>query len=694
MRFWLWQFEHRKRVELVRLGLVTILDEGLRPFITKAVRYVLRSWGRRTAVPKTPDDLPHVLFWVRRHRIPVSIVIPNYGQPDLLQRCVASLQHAGAEELIVVDDGSPPHVQEIIKKLPCRTICLPTNRGFSNAVIAGVAAARKINDIVILNSDAEAHPHWLDHLKFCAYRDARIGIVGPKLVYPNGSIQSAGSFRNVEAREWFDHYFRYREASYPPANVEQDVMAVTGAAMYIKRSVIRTIGGFDPEFPMAFEDVDYCLRARQQGFRVLYCPHAVLTHFEGASRGRVQGPRELSSKSYFWKKWGPTLNVRPVLSDSGSLRIIYVLQKTNIAGGHRDVFEHLNRLQERGHDVSLYALEGKPAWFDLNAPVVSFFTYGQLTRALAAIPAIKVATWWQTAFPVWSASLFTGIPVYFVQDVEASYYDETQPTERARVLASYRKEFHYLTISRWIQATLWDIGITSALAPPWYNTDLFGPDPLVQREHDVLLAIGRSHPLKNFLMTVRAWKAMTPSPRLWLFGVEPSVAEGLGATYFLQPPDRDVARLYRRATVFVQTSRHEGFGLPILEAMACGCPVVCTSADGNVDFCRDGYNCLIVPQDDAAALVRMLEVLLRDKRLQEKLRQGGYETVSRYRNDHLVDRLETFYLQLAETYAPYGHLSSRISVGASQRAPASLLSEDRMGEALEVSKRFRESPAR
>lgn len=636
--------------ELARIGIGTILDAGPRVFLQKTGRYLLRTWGWRMVIVSSDDTLPNVLAWVRARRIPVSVVMPTYGRADLVARALKSLQGCGAREIIVVDDGSAPDVRHALERLPCRLVPLPENRGFAAAVAAGIEAAAPDHDVVVLNSDIEAQPHWLAWLQFSAYRDHRIGIVGPKLLYPSGVIQSAGSFRNADHPDWFDHYYRYQRADHAPANVEREVLAVTGACMYIRRSVLDAIGSFDVKYPMAFEDVDFCLRARQAGFRVVYCPRAVLFHQESATRGRTQGSRELTSQAYFWTTWGPDLNIRPVRDARGNLRVIYVLQKTNVAGGHRDVFEHLNLLHDRGHDATLYSLEGTPTWFDLKAPVRTFLTYTQLTRALAKVPAIKVATWWETATPVWQASLRAGIPVYYIQDVETAYYDGAQERARAEVLASYRKEFHYLALSRWIQEQLNTFGISATLTPPWYNEDLFHPDPEVPRELNVLLAVGRSHPLKNLAMTIRAWQELDPTPNLWLFGAEPAVGEGLAATYIREPADAEVAALYRRATVFVQTSRHEGFGLPVLEAMACGCPVICTLADGNADFCRDGMNCLTVPNNDAAVLARRLKQLLRDPALQDRLRQGGYATAATYRRAARAGSLEAWYLRLASAY--------------------------------------------
>ena len=86
------------------------------------------------------------------------------------------------------------------------------------------------------------------------------------------------------------------------------------------------------------------------------------------------------------------------------------------------MFEHLNGLADRGHDVQLWTLGGEPDWFELHCPVRSFPDYDALVADLSPLQAIKVATWWETATPVWRASVVSGLPVYFVQDIETSYY--------------------------------------------------------------------------------------------------------------------------------------------------------------------------------------------------------------------------------------------------------------------------------
>jgi GT2 family glycosyltransferase len=619
-------------------ALLTWQNLGPEEFLRRIVTFPRRLFVRaEVEAPAFPEELVETMArWYRWKARPVAIVIPTYGDSTLVRDAVRSIRatvpRLDLVRIIVVDDGSEPqHLRRLRKIRGIELVEGEENLGFAGNNNRGIERLRPDEDLILLNSDTIAHPGWLEGLQYTAHQIEDAGIVGPKLLYADGTIQSAGSVRNAGAPEWFDHRYRFKPATHPPASHLTDCIAVTGAAMYVRRDCLDAIGGrFDEAYGMAFEDTDWCLRAWDAGFRVYYTPYASLTHLESKTRGMFQGERELASQRLFWERWGAWLDDRDVRHPDGGLHIVYVTERTAIGGGHRVVFQHLLALREAGHHVELWSLEEAPDWFDLgDVPVRVFDGYDELRVALEPLEAIKVATWWLTTEAVFPASIRHGIPAYFVQDIEDSYYPG-HPETAARALDSYRQEFRVFTTSGYNRERLREFHIDAPIVAPGLDDDRFA-DPGVTRRDDVVLALGRTDPLKNFPLTRAAWETLPhPRPELWLYGLEPELADADGIRYVERPSDAEVIGLLREATVFVQTSRHEGFCLPILEAMAAGVPVVCTDADGNRDFCEDGVNCLM-PEPEAAAVAHAIARLLADPALRERLAAAGRETAERYR---------------------------------------------------------------
>ncbi|MGA2013506.1 MAG: glycosyltransferase [Solirubrobacteraceae bacterium] len=589
--------------------------------------------------------------WYRAHGRPVTIVIPSFRDAALVAQLVAKIRQTTARKrvrIIVTDDaGGDEHVAALRAIGGIEVLAAADNGGFAVNANRGLRAADPRHDVVLLNSDVVPRRGWLECLQNATSSDREVGIVGAKLLYPDNRIQYGGTIRNPRAPEWFDHRYRGKPADWGPADVAGPTLAATGACMYLTRRALDRVGRFDEDYGMGYEDVDYCLRAWEAGFQVIYAPSAALYHHESVTRGTEVGERERRSQRVFWKRWSAFFDERPVLTADGRLRVVYVTQDTIVGGGHRDVFEHLNGLAARGHDVQLWTLGREPDWFALRCPVRRFADYAQLESALAPLPAIKVATWWNTATTVWRASVVNGLPVYFVQDIETSYYPD-DPERRYEVLNSYRPEFRFLTISSWNEERLRELGLDATLVPPGIDRETFRPLPGTIRRDDLLVALGRSDPLKNLPLTLDAWRRLPqPRPELCLFGRSPELATGPGVRYVRAPSDEQVGVLLNQATVFLQTSTHEGFCLPILEAMATGAAVVCTDAHGNRDFCIDGENCLM-PEPTPAAVAAAVTRLLADPALRARLGQAGVATAARYRWPERIDALERFMLEIAQ----------------------------------------------
>jgi GT2 family glycosyltransferase len=598
--------------------------------------------------------------WYKEKAKPVTVVIPSYNDLNVLVPCLDSIAATSSPDLvkvIVVDDYCQPGHQKELKKLENEQVTVvlrEKNGGFAKAVNTGLKAAPKDQDIVLINSDIVAHKGWIEGLQYGAYEfGVDAGIVGPKLLYPDGRIQSAGSYRNTEVPEFFDHYYRFQEENYGPANVPMYCQAVTGACMYIKREFLNYVGDLDDNFQFAFEDVDWCLRGWEAGFRTLYFPGATLTHVESATRAKNKtiSVKEKQSVKYFWEKWGDWFDKRNVRDTEGKIRIIFVLQTLGYSGGIKIVFEHANRLDKDKFNIEIWGLDTHDCPWELSSDVKlrTFKNYDRMSAALADQEAIKVATWWETAFPVWLASIKKGIPVYFIQEIESWFYPN-DVVAQSSVVACYRKEFKNMTTSQYNLQEIREMGLTATAVPCGFDNTLYKQITGIERDEKLILAVGRKFFQKNFDMTFAGWKGLGESrPTLRLFGTEPDLARlDKKIDYRTRPSNEEVNELYNQAGIFVQTSRHEGFCLPLLEAMSTGAPVVCTDAHGNRDFCFDKKNCLIVEQDNAQQLTVALQKLLDDPALRKKLSNEAKKTAQNFAWPKIMKRVTAFYEEVAK----------------------------------------------
>lgn len=217
----------------------------------------------------------------------VSIVIPTYNRLELTRQVLGAIQaHTSTlpYEVIVVDNASsdetPAFLQREHQAGRLRAILNAENAGFGHACNQGARAATG-EYVVLLNSDTVPLPGWLDGLVAAADADDSVGIVGSRLLFPDGTIQHAGI--DFHLRGIPSHTFKDQPRDHAPALKARDCPAVTAACLLVRRSAFTEIGEFDSRFWMYCEDVDLCLRMWEAGYRVRYQPDSVVIHFEGSS---------------------------------------------------------------------------------------------------------------------------------------------------------------------------------------------------------------------------------------------------------------------------------------------------------------------------------------------------------------------------------------------------------------------------
>jgi GT2 family glycosyltransferase len=241
----------------------------------------------------------------------LSIVIPVYDNWWLTARCLRELGRLRSQspvtfEVIVVDNASTDETPEAIAGFPwVRYQRFEANRNFAGGCNAGVRLAEAPLTL-LLNNDAYPVGDALTPL-IRAFDRPEVTLAGGALFFEDGVTQAAGLVLLPNAH-W--HYFcRNLTPALDAVNRSRDALAISGAAMALRTQWFLENGGFDESFVNGFEDVDLCLRAREQGRAIVYVAEARFIHYEAASAGRFD--RESENERRFYGRWSATLGSLP-----------------------------------------------------------------------------------------------------------------------------------------------------------------------------------------------------------------------------------------------------------------------------------------------------------------------------------------------------------------------------------------------
>lgn len=272
----------------------------------------------------------HRVRWeLPTHAPKVSIVVPT-RDGQFLWRCLSSVFQLTAYpnfDVLVVDNGSMGRpVLDLLRGYEHLVNLIRDERPFNYSGLNNYAADRCDGEVLcLLNDDCEVTTtDWLDEMVGQLLQD-RVGAVGAKLLYPDGRIQHAGVVLGFDGVA--GHANRLQDRLAPGhggrLHVAHTVSAVTGACMAIRREAWQQVGGLDEHnLPIAFNDIDFCLRLHEAGWRTVWTPFAEMLHHESLTRGADTGPRAegfARECAYMKERWGPLLRADPAYNPNLTL---------------------------------------------------------------------------------------------------------------------------------------------------------------------------------------------------------------------------------------------------------------------------------------------------------------------------------------------------------------------------------------
>jgi GT2 family glycosyltransferase len=677
-------------------GIEIMRAEGPKAFFFKAKRRFKDLRLKKTRVQATINKNIRPLQFPICQKPLVSIVIPVFNNIVYTFNCLESILENTEDvtyEVIIVNDASTDNTEKILKGIKNITVIHNANNiGFVEASNIGAKKA-KGEYIVFMNNDVKVTKGWLKPMLNIFLEKEKVGIVGCKLLYPDGSLQEAGGIVWSDGSAW--NYGRNDSPDKCEYNYVREVDYCSAACIMIRKELFEMVDGFDTRYSPAYcEDSDLAFKIREKGYRVLYQPETIIFHYEGMTAGRniFSGIKKYqeTNREKFFIKWKDTLtndylpNGKDIFlarerdyrrkkrmlfidhyvpmpdKDAGSVRM-YEYLKIFIDLGFKIVFwpdnlaniePYTSNLQQRGIEV-IYGNRDFREYIQNNG---RYFDVAYLTRPHIAARYIDIIRNYCEAKIIYDTQDLCFLREKRRAEIEGNIkLNQEVDRIKERELSLVRLSDATIVVSAYEKGILLSEVPNSKvyLLPHIHPVDNFSFKLFSERK-DIMFIGGFGHPpnedgicwfVKNIFPLITK---EIPSVRLYIIGSDPtSKVKALSCDNIIVTGYvKDVSEYFKNTKVFVSPLRY-GAGVKgkIIHSMGYGLPVVTTSVGAEGLQLEEGFNILIA--DDPVKFASKVVDLYNNESLWNKISHNSLNFVKKNFSKNVArDKLKNMLIEI------------------------------------------------